>query len=318
MLRPFMLPTHMQLSSLAETGLGIRREECSELFAPFVKQSFTEADPVWRAEIEKRQRKILSKYLRRVLLGWLPAYQRRTETILEEYGKAWDASEYANYSLQAPLTRLSPWRDDERCMFASDVGATRVRQLLLVRMIERLKPSSVLEVGCGNGINLMLLAGRFPDVKFAGVELTVQGHRSASGMQEQAELPEHIQEYAPLPLQDPSAFRRIRFVQGSAEELPFADGEFDLVITILALEQMEQIRQRALSEVARVAARHVFNIEPFRDVNDGWAGRNVVRRNYFRGSIEEMRRYGLEPEMATWDFPQEAFLKACAVLSAKR
>ena len=311
------LPTHMQLSSLAETELGIRREECSNLFAPFVEQSFEETDPLWRAEIEKRQRKILRKYLRRVLLGWLPAYQRRTQDILEEYNKAWDASEYANYSLQAPLTRLSPWRDDDKCLFASDVGATRVRQLLLVRMIERLKPRSVLEVGCGNGINLMLLACRFPDIQFAGVELTAQGHRSATGMQQRAELPEHIQEYAPLPLQDPAAFRRIRFVQGSAEDLPFDEGQFDLVITILALEQMEQIRQRALSEIARVAGRYVFNIEPFRDVNDGWAGRNVIRRNYFRGSIEEMRRYGLKPEMATRDFPQEAFLKACAVLSAK-
>ncbi len=308
----------MQFSSLADTGLGIRREECSALFAPFVQQSFTETDPVWCAEIEKRQRKILRMYLRRVLLGWLPAYQRRTETILDEYIKAWDAGEYANYSLQAPLTRLSPWRDGERCLFASDVGATRVRQLLLVRLIERLRPGGVLEVGCGNGINLMLLAGRFPDMQFAGLELTSQGHRSATSMQQHAELPTHIQEYAPLPLQDSAAFRRIRFVQGSAAELPFADGEFDLVITILALEQMEQIRQRALSEVARVARHHVFNIEPFRDVNNGWAGRNVVRRNYFRGSIEEMRRYGLEPEIATTDFPQEAFLKACAVLSVKR
>jgi tRNA G46 methylase TrmB len=40
-----------------------------------------------------------------------------------------------------------------------------------VRVIGHVRPRSVLEVGCGNGINLILLAGNFPDTEFARVEL---------------------------------------------------------------------------------------------------------------------------------------------------
>ncbi len=126
-------------------------------------------------------------------------------------------------------------------------------------------------------------------------------------------------EFAPLPLADPSAFRRIEFHQGNAIRLPFEDGAFDLVYTVLALEQMEVVRAQALAEVARVAALHTLMIEPFRDVNQAlWPRLNVLRRDYFRGRIDDLRQYGLDPVLALDDFPQEAFLKACAVLAERR
>jgi hypothetical protein len=40
-------------------------------------------------------------------------------------------------------------------------------------------------------------------------------------------------------------------------------------------------------------------------------------RGYFRGSIGELRDYGLEPLWATADFPQETFLGTALVLAAK-
>jgi hypothetical protein len=43
----------------------------------------------------------------------------------------------------------------------------------------------------------------------------------------------------------------------------------------------------------------------------------VIRRDYFRGRIDDLAGYGLQPVVATHDFPQEYFLKACAVLSEK-
>lgn len=308
----------MQLTPLADSGLDISREEVTRLFEPFVARYAGPDDPAWLAEIAKRKRKILRGYLIRRLFGWLPAQQRREHTVLQEYSKAWQDSEYAHYSLAAPLPRLSPWEWQGQRMFASDVGATRVRQLLLIRLLERLKPRSVLEVGCGNGINLILLAGRFPGIEFTGIELTPQGRQAATGLQKLPVLPPPMQDYAPLPLVDPTAFRRIRFLQGNAASLPFPDDHFDLVLTVLALEQMERVRRQALGEIARVARRHVLALEPFRDVNDtGWPRRNVIRRNYFRGRIADLAAYGLKPILAIDDFPQEAFLKACAVLAEK-
>jgi ubiquinone/menaquinone biosynthesis C-methylase UbiE len=203
-------------------------------------------------------------------------------------------------------------------MLASDLGATRVRQLLLVRVLEKLRPRRVLEVGCGNGVNLMLLAGRFPQVSFTGVELTREGPRAAQRLQLEASLPKAMQAYAPLPLASAVAFRDVRFVQGDATRLPFPDASFDLVVTILALEQMERVRASALAEIARVCARHTLMIEPFAELNDrGGPLHMVVSRDYFRGRIVDLPRYGLAPRLALDDFPQEAFLKACAVLAEK-
>jgi hypothetical protein len=60
-------------------------------------------------------------------------------------------------------------------------------------------------------------------------------------------------------------------------------------------------------------------IEPFADVNRPiWARLNVMRRNYFRGRIGDLTAHGLTPLAATQDFPQEVFLKVCAVLAEKR
>src|SRR5690606_1356218 len=128
----------------------------------------------------------------------------------------------------------------------------RFRQLMLIRLVEHLKPRRVLEVGCGLGIHLILLACRFPEVEFTGVELTAAGHRAARALQAEERLPQHLVAFAPEPLVDLTGFRRVDFRQGNAAALDFPDQRFDLVYTVLALEQMERVRARALAEIARV------------------------------------------------------------------
>src|SRR5206468_12407287 len=124
-------------------------------------------------------------------------------------------------------------------------------------------------------------------IRFHGIELTKEGIQGATGFQQNFEtLPEHLAAFSPLPVRDATGFRRIEFRQGTAAELPYANGEMDLVLTVLALEQMERIRKRALSEVARVAGGHTLMVEPFRDCNrSGRRWLNVLGRNYFRGRI---------------------------------
>ncbi|WP_162906834.1 class I SAM-dependent methyltransferase [Algihabitans albus] len=303
----------------SEAAPAISSRELAAAFEPFVERYLNADDQAWRGEIERRQKKIRKGYFKRSLLGWLPSRQRREEVVVQEYDRAWSKIDVSTYEVGGALPRVAPWDWRGQPMFASDMGATRVRQVMLVRVLEQLRPRRVLEVGCGNGINLMLLSCRFPDIAFTGVELTRAGQAAAQDFQQQAEMPEALQTYAPLPLTDTTAFRRIDFRQGNAAELPFEAGAFDLVYSCLALEQMERIRHQALAEVARVSSRHAFLIEPFRDMNDsGWPRRNVIRRDYFRGRIDELKDHGLLPVWATNDFPQEAFLKVCAVLAEKR
>jgi SAM-dependent methyltransferase len=309
----------MQRVTLTQSGLGVSPDEVSRVFAPFVVARHAAGDPAWEAELARRDAKFRRRYWRRRLLGGWRGWQRHGGTVKAEYEKAWASIDYAEYDPARTPPRVSPWEWRGERYAASDVGGTRVRQLLLVRVLEQIRPRRVLEVGCGNGVNLMLLAGRLPEVSFTGADLTREGPRAARALQREAELPRPMQAYAPLPLADVTAFRRVDFATGDATRLPFPDGAFDLVVTILALEQMERVRDAALREIARVAGRHTVMIEPFAELND--RGRRLhytVARDYFRGRIDDLLRYGLVPKLALDDFPQESFLGACLVLAEKR
>lgn len=306
----------MKCCLLPDTALGISVAKVSDLFQPFVTERFAASDPRWRHEIARRKGKHLRHAVRRLLMGWQQDTRRDERTVRREYERGWSRTTYERYGLDRPLTGATPWEWRGERMFATDTGATRVRQLLLIKVIEHVRPKTVLEVGCGNGINLILLAGRFPQIAFAGLELTDAGHAAARDFQLRTALPDPLRAFAPEPLTDLSAFKRINFVQGNAADLPFPDQAFDLVYTTLALEQMERVRQAALRQIARVASRNTFMIEPFGDVNRAfWPRLYVYRQNYFRGAIGELPNYGLQPVLATDDFPQEVFLKTCAVLS---
>lgn len=305
-------------SPLDGLGLGVTTAELRALFLPFAR-ALPAGDGAWRREIWRRRRRIAKRLLRQRLTGG-SGKGRAAEAVLDEYSKAWSGIDYGIYDPAGPEQKKTPWQLGEERFFASDVGATRFRQLLLIRVIEALRPRRVLEVGCGNGINLLLVAGRFPEIAFSGLELTDTGVAAARGFQEgHAHLPDALHRFAPEPLRDAEAFRRIDFVQGNAVAMPFEERRFDLVYSMLALEQMEAVRSAALTEVGRVCGGAYFGVEPFREANaDGWRRLYVKQRGYFAAPIRALAAVGLEPQWATMDFPQEAFLGACAVLARRR
>lgn len=310
-------PRSVQLSTWKQLGLDKMHDEIAAAFTALVDRESDPGDAAWSRYIWKRRRHVLRDVFRRQVLDRGPQHHRSTAAILNEYAPVWGRG-YDEYRLQ-PAMRPKPWTWGARRYWSKSVGATRFRQVILARIIERVRPQRVLEIGCGNGINLILLACRFPDIEFTGLELTGTGHAAALRFQADNQvLPAAMQAFAPLPLTDVTGFRRIRFVQGSADDLPFADETFDLTMTVLALEQMERIRDRALSEVARVTKHRAFLLEPFREFNNrGWRLFNRIKRDYFGGRVDDLPRYGLIPEFAVDDYPQEPLLHTCAVLCSK-
>ena len=242
----------MILQSLESSEIGIERDELARLFEPFVVREFGADDLEWSRETRRRRWRLVKQGLKR-LVGRRGRRARDEATVLAEYQRSWNRVDYGTYDPEKRPATGIPFEWGDRRMFASEVGATRYRQLLLCRIIEQVRPDRVLEVGCGNGINLILLSGRFPDVAFTGLELTESGHRSAREFQTLETLPAAIQRFAPQQITDPSAFRRIEFMRGNAIEMPFADASFDLVYSVLAVEQMEQIRTQVLGEITRLS-----------------------------------------------------------------
>ena len=108
------------------------------------------------------------------------------------------------------------------------------------------------------------------------------------------QAPEWLERYCPAPVADAGAYRRIRFEQGDACRLAFPDDSFDVVITRQALEQMNKIRDEALSEIARVARHHVVLGEPFADFNrEGLRLDYVKAKEYLDLPVAELARFGL-------------------------
>lgn len=308
-----------KINSLEETPLGIAASDIEGCFEPFVTRDCGRGDAKWENAVEKRARRLRKGLWHRRLLGFLPRFRRNATEIGEEYAEVWDGVGFENYRLSPRPTDGSPWEWRDRRWLASRFGGARVKLMLAMRAIEMTRPQHVLEVGSGNGMNLLFLAGRFPAIRFAGLELTPQGVAAARGFQAAHQrFPAVNAEYSPYPIVDDTAFRRVEFTQGSAQKLPFADRSFDLVLTVLALEQMETIRDDAFHEISRVAARHALMIEPFFDLNDsGLHRRYIASRDYLRARIDDLARYGLRVEWATADFPQKAVMAATCVLAAK-
>jgi ubiquinone/menaquinone biosynthesis C-methylase UbiE len=94
-------------------------------------------------------------------------------------------------------------------------------------------PRSVLEVGCGTGTLTVALEQAAPDTRLVGVD----GDPEALGIARGKAAPGSS----------------IEWVEGLAQELPFADGEFERVVTSLVIHHLvPESKRRALIEMRRV------------------------------------------------------------------
>jgi SAM-dependent methyltransferase len=317
-----MIPGHRvqpTFTPLAATGLGIDRAEILAAMEPFVARRVTGTDPAWTAAVARKTRSTRRQLWKHRLLGWLDGRRDDQRETAERYDGSWSRKRLAPYESGIKPAAGTTWQYAGERMFATSAAGARARLLVLFRTVAWLRPRAVLEVGCGNGLNLMALACRFPGMRCAGVELTAGGVAVARDMQREARVPQVLQRFAPEPLVDPSAHRAVALHQGNAAALPFADASFDLVYSSLALEQMEPVRNRALAEMVRVSAHHTLMLEPFWDCNDSGLRRTyLLARRHFRGRIDDLAAHGLEPILVTDDLPGEIWLQPCLVVCRKR
>jgi SAM-dependent methyltransferase len=311
------------------------------------EQSIARAIDAVRPELES----VCRWYTHRELLPDSEEWQRNLSRYQSKISAALAAARSARQStsLDAPSTASSEdpiaqlwdrqWRDNlrlnceyflpdgaaaeytwgRRAFLMRNAGGTLTRILSLAAVLDVVKPASVLEVGCGDGLNLIYLASMFPETRFTGIELTPGGVAVAQEFQRQAALPDAMSAMLGSRTFDPAAFRRITFEQGSACNLPYRDGTFDIVLTCVALEQMEAVRATALAEITRVSDGWTAMLEPFRDFNGEGMRRDYIEAwNYFAGSVDELHDFGMEPVYSTVDLPQKLNLHAGLVVSRRR
>ncbi len=125
----------------------------------------------------------------------------------------------------------------------------------LSELFEAAAPRCVLDVGCGEGVITYRWAEQLGDGAVVGIDLPDRALESEWAMRQRPNL---------------------RFAALSGQELPFADGEFDLVSGIELLEHVSE-PERMLKEMARTAARHLLISVPREPL---WRALNLARGAY--------------------------------------
>ncbi|MGE3342183.1 MAG: class I SAM-dependent methyltransferase [Vicinamibacterales bacterium] len=295
--------------------LAFDEAEAMTIVRPYVVREVT--DPAeWSGLIWPLRRRIARAAVKRAVLGFRDAQFTRSEAqVVDRYSGKWVDRGLA---VAAPQGAEMPVTWGARRLILNSVGVRRLYVARLIRLIERLEPRTVVDVGCGNGEKLLLLACRFPHIQFHGVELTPGGVASARAVQSHSRLPDELAAMSPVPLTDLGAHRSIIFHQASAKAMPFEDGGIDLVYTSLALEQMESIRGEVLAEIARICGRHASFFEAFRDFNHGGLQRlYIYAENYFRAGLSDLRRAGFREVLCFGDLPQKPWMNNVHVLASK-
>jgi SAM-dependent methyltransferase len=291
------------------------RNDLEKIFQPSVGRALDAPDEEWM-KIESEQRNNLAERARRnVFRFWLSEWFPLAPSYKYESKWKFDLA-LERVNLSEAQNKAIVWNG--RRYFANSQGIKRIHISYLMHAIDVLRPRRVLEVGSGMGVNLTVLAAQYPDIEFAGLELSRSGYDVSMSLAGEPEIPQALADFSPRPIKDPAAHRRIDFRNGSATDIPFPDGSFDLVYSVQALEQMNAFRGRALREMARTSSHAMAMLEPFHDWNASGANRQkIVADRYFAAPIKELKKYGLRPVFSTADMPQKLFYTIGLVVALK-
>jgi 2-polyprenyl-3-methyl-5-hydroxy-6-metoxy-1,4-benzoquinol methylase len=117
-------------------------------------------------------------------------------------------------------------------------------------------PSSVLDVGCGEGVLVHRWAKRLGDGRLVGIDLEEESIQAGWSERQAPNLEYRVME---------------------AQNLPFAEDEFDLASAIEVLEHVPD-PEHTLSEMARCARRHLLVSVPHEPL---WRMLNMARGAYW-------------------------------------
>ncbi len=126
----------------------------------------------------------------------------------------------------------------------------------LDELFTRAAPASVLDVGCGEGVLAQRWALARPEARLVGLDLEEPSIQQGWAAHQAPNL-----EYRVMP----------------AENLPFADGEFELASAIEVLEHVPD-PEHTVAEMARCASRHLLVSVPREPL---WRMLNMARGAYW-------------------------------------
>lgn len=261
---------------------------------PYIKEVLDENEAhrvIWKSR-KNIVHSTLKSIIERVKLA---RTYRTSEWVYDYYESAYteDPEEFGNQLEES--SRVRYYRVGRGGVIKMDsLGLNRAYQCALTMAIKKLAPTSVLELGSGSGRQLLYLATKFPSLELVGCELANSGVTLARKLTKTEHLSAGLLRWLDLEPSDPVNFSNVTFVQGNAAHLHFQPKSFDMLISVLALEQMHTCLDQVLYEIRRVSRRFAIFIEPFKEANDAYGLACLIGRNYFRADISYFERRGFE------------------------
>ncbi len=241
--------------------------------------------------------------------------KRTEENVKTMYNDKW-VSRDSKYEIPEGGYVSVRWNSEKFVL--GGLGMRKLQTLRIMKLIEKTKPKSVLDIGCGNGERILQLACRFPQIKFTGLELTSGGVQTAKNVQNLDQIPDPLINISPQRLIDLTAHKSANFICSSAKKIPFDDKSFDLVYTSLSLEQMETIRQEALKEIFRVTSKYTSFYEAFKEYNNKLPQlAYMFSKSYFKGSLKDLSSMGYKITDVIDKIPQKTYMNAVFVVATK-
>jgi ubiquinone/menaquinone biosynthesis C-methylase UbiE len=147
-------------------------------------------------------------------------------------------------SYRASVTPKASWSEAEYAV-AADKKRHRLQRLAesLERFHGSLRGSRLLDVGCGDGVNCLLLASDYGVAPAVGIDL----HLTLFGDEERAQRSQRLVEV----LLGKQPKLPARFAQMDATRMGFSDETFDIVVSRSAMEHIRPT-QNVLAEIMRV------------------------------------------------------------------
>ncbi len=123
--------------------------------------------------------------------------------------------------------------------------------------------NSVLEAGCGGGVNVIVLKQRYPEKEFLGFDFVQARVESATRVALQKK-------------------QSVRFFQGDIRTIPLADKAVDMAFTNLALEQLPNHTIEAITELVRVVRHRIVLVEPCYEFGNFAQKQYLIYKDYTR------------------------------------
>ena len=236
-------------------------------------------------QIYIRTFRIMPRLILRYVLG---RRERTTHLSHLEYDNYWDTfwNKRDIFRTDLPMTKFDkPIRS---------ISPFEFKRLGIVSILEeKLKQNditSVLEVGSGAGLNLMLLAPKFPKISYAGLEPTESGIRISNKFINSP--PPEFEEAYKI-----GRVENVRVIQGSIlddklmEKL--GNNKFDLVFTCAVLEQLNNYVDIALDNIFNLTREYFLFYEEWLEANylvkENYL--TLVKSDYFRLSWNYLNKY---------------------------